>query len=472
MTDTTAPRPHRRLRRSLLGVSLVASALAPLTLPGPSASAAPPPASSLGLTEVSGTRVARGGAPGAVRAVVTNHAGTPATGVQVRYRMPAGLEHVVAASSPGCSAVGALVTCEVGDLAPGAATAVEIALREPLGTAVLGTRSGSFLPPTSDGYDPAAGEVLQTTWYHDAGAEGTDLAWCWPVDRPSPNMDVAGGTCDGTADVAPLDPDEIAVLDEFPAPFSESLVRSWEFETQIVAPATGSYRACGTMIDDGGYLAIAPIGRAMVPADTAVTVLSYDSATGAPFPLVGGERYRVVMRVSNRGFDGIDNGANGGTLAGWDAYGIAPASEPCGVDDATVFGTADSAWIGRTVADVVVVGSSDLGVLGAVESAAVDGQRRAVVRVANTGLDPTSARLSFRLPPGARVTSPADGCDRWDADSCEIDELAPTDPASRGRVVSVTFSGDRPGIGWNLTSPSTIDADPGDDEGQLDSGSN
>lgn len=459
------------LRRSALGMTLAASTLVPLSISAPAASAAPLGGSELTLTDVSGTRVARGGAPGIVHAIVNNVGTAAATGVEVRYRLPSGLQPVPASSSAGCTTSGTLVTCAVGSIPAGGSAGVDIGVREPLGTAVLGSRLGYFLAPTSDAYDPGAGELLTSTWYHDAGVEGTDLSLCWPIENPTPNMDVAGGVCDGTNDTGPLPTDESDVLDEFPAPFSEPLVRSWQFETEITPRQTGSYRACGTMIDDGGYLAIAPVGDTLTPADVKVSVIEYDSATGAPFTLDAGRRYQVVMRVSNRGFDGIDNGADGGTLAGWDAYGIAPASEPCGADAAGVFGTADTAWVERTVADVIVVGSSDLSVLGAVESAPVDGVRQATVRIGNTGADTTSARLAFELPTGSTLTAAPNGCDRVlvsTSTTCEVDAIAPTSQTSpTGLIVSLGFSGERAGLGWTLSALSTIDADPSDNGGRL-----
>lgn len=123
-------------------------------------------------------------------------------------------------------------------------------------------------------------------------------------------MDVAGGTCDGANDAAALEPDEVAVLDAFPEPFAESVVRSWQFDTEITPRQSGSYRACGLAIDDGGYLAVAPVGTPITPADIRLNVPSFSSATGDPFDLVAGQRYRVLMRITNRGGPGVDNGAD------------------------------------------------------------------------------------------------------------------------------------------------------------------
>ena len=467
-------RPRRldtaSLRRTLIGMTIVASVLVPLSFLTPVASAAPTETSALTLTDVSGTRIARNGTPGVVHAQVNNTGTAAAADVRVRYRLPSGLQLAPALSTAGCTVAGSIVTCALGTLAAGTSRSIDLAVREPLATAVLGSRVGYFFEPTSDAYDPSSGEIRLSTWYHDAGAEGTDLALCWPIDNPTPNMDVAGGACDGANDAAALEPDEVAVLDAFPEPLAESLVRSWQFDTEITPRQSGSYRACGLAIDDGGYLAVAPVGTPLTPADIRLNVPSFSSATGDPFDLVAGQRYRVLMRITNRGGPGVDNGANGGALAGWDAYGIVPADETCDLGAAGVFGTADSAWVKRSVADVVVVGSSDLTVLGAVESAPVDGVRSATVRVGNTGGDTTAARLSFELPAGSRLTTAPTGCDRvltGPPPTCEVDAISPTTTAGPGLVVSVGFSGDSPGVGWNLTAVSTVDADLADNRGSL-----
>ena len=110
--------------------------------------------------------------------------------------------------------------------------------------------------------------------------------------------------------------------------------------------------------------------------------------------------------------------------------------------------------------------------LGAVESAPVDGIRSATVRVGNTGGDTTAARLAFELPTGSRLTRPPTGCDRvltGPPPTCEVDAISPTTTVGVGLVVSVGFSGDTPGVGWNLTAVSTVDADPADNRGSLTS---
>lgn len=480
-TSRRRPSPVSR-RRGALAIVVAIATLVPLTmaLVPAGAAATPVPTVRLSLTDVTAAVVPRGGGPGVVRATIVNDGTTAATGVRLRYHLPAGIE-LDAAGSPGCTVAAATVTCLIGTIAPGVRTPIGITVREPLATAVLGTRAGYFLAPTSDGYDPGSGEVLMTTWFHDAGAEATDLALCWPIANPTPNMDVAGGTCDGANDTAALEPDEQAALDAFPAPFSQSVTRSWQFDTEITAPTSGQYRACGTRIDDGGYLAIAPVGQPLTDASVAVNVLEFGSVTGPAFSLVAGQRYRVVMRVSNRGFAGIDDGANGGTLAGWDAYGIAPAAAACGITDAAVFGTADSAWVQRTVADVVVVGTSDVGITGAIESAPIDGHRQASVRIANDGPDATSARVAITLPPGSSLDEPITGCDRPTAvpsTTCELDELAatpttaPTAPnATAGKpetVLSLVFSGTGGGVTWSTTTSSTVDANPANNDAATD----
>ncbi|MEC9050846.1 MAG: choice-of-anchor A family protein [Actinomycetota bacterium] len=55
---------------------------------------------------------------------VTNQGTAPATGVVVRDDLPSGVTYV--SSSPGCSLAGSVLTCAVGDLAPGESVSLEI----------------------------------------------------------------------------------------------------------------------------------------------------------------------------------------------------------------------------------------------------------------------------------------------------------------------------------------------------------
>ncbi|WP_370074497.1 choice-of-anchor A family protein [Nocardioides sp.] len=55
---------------------------------------------------------------------VTNQGTAPATGVVVRDDLPSGVTYV--SSSPGCSIAGTVLTCAVGDLAPGESVSLEI----------------------------------------------------------------------------------------------------------------------------------------------------------------------------------------------------------------------------------------------------------------------------------------------------------------------------------------------------------
>ena len=277
-------RPRRldtaSLRRTLIGMTIVASVLVPLSFLTPVASAAPTETSALTLTDVSGTRIARNGTPGVVHAQVNNTGTAAAADVRVRYRLPSGLQLAPALSTAGCTVAGSIVTCALGTLAAGTSRSIDLAVREPLATAVLGSRVGYFFQPTSDAYDPSSGEIRMSTWYHDAGAQGTDLALCWPLANETPNMDVAGGVCDGANDTAALEPDEVAVLDAFPEPFAESVVRSWQFDTEITPRQSGSYRACGLAIDDGGYLAVAPVGT--IAPSSRLHARSPGSGCGSP----------------------------------------------------------------------------------------------------------------------------------------------------------------------------------------------
>lgn len=465
----TSSRPsHRTRRRSgALVAGLAALALVPVWVAEPPAGAAPNDPTALVLTDISGTRIARGGGTGAVHASVANRGSSAVGGVTLRYSMPEGVSFVASVSTPGCMLSGDLVTCPLGTVAAGASAPVDIGVRVADPRAALGDRPGYFLAPTSAGYDEAAGEVLVSTWYHEAGAQGLPLSQCWPIGNDSPNMDVAGGGCDGTNDAPALAPDETAVLDAFPPAYSESVGYSWQFETQITAPATGLYHACGVQIDDGGYLAITPVDQPFSTSSIRVQIDGYSSATGAAFALTGGERYRVLMRVSNRGDAGIDNGSAGGMLGGWTAYGISSASTPCGTSAVMAFGSADRAWVQRTAADVIVVGSSDLSVLGAVESAPVDGVRSVSVRVGNAGPDATGADVALRLPAGATAVGSLSGCDRaLSSTACHLDAVDP--PATAvGRVVSGAFRSAVGGAGWSIDATSTVDRNPANDEIRL-----
>lgn len=468
-------RLHSRSRRTApvrrVGAAAAsASALIVLLSIATPSAAAPSPESQVVLRDVGGTRVARGGHTGTVTARVVNEGASPATGVVVRYVLPPGIAHDASASTAPCSATAGTVTCAVGPLGAGQSFALAIGVEEPSEQAVLGSRTGYFLAPSTDQFDRGAGEVEMRTWYHEAGAEGTDLALCWPIERPSPLMDIAGGICDGIVDAPELDPDLVEILDAFPGRFAENVVRSWEFTTDVTPPESGDYRACGVMIDDGGYLAIVPVGTPFDASAVRVTVRSYTSGTSDPFPLVRGERYRVLMRVSNRGYDGVDNGADGGTLAGWDAFGIAPADQPCDAGSAGVFGTRDTAWVERVAADVVVAAATDLSVSGAVESASIDGHRTASVRVANVGRDTAAATLDIVLPAGSSMRGEPTGCDRVRTaltTTCEFDALGGRRQPTAPRVVAFSFGGPAAGTRWAVHSPTAVDVNPGDNLGSL-----
>ena len=65
-----------------------------------------------------------------------------AADVRVRYRLPSGLQLAPALSTAGCTVAGSIVTCALGTLAAGTSRSIDLAVREPLATAVLGSRVG------------------------------------------------------------------------------------------------------------------------------------------------------------------------------------------------------------------------------------------------------------------------------------------------------------------------------------------
>ena len=454
-THVSTSRRSARPRRAL-GVGLVALCCISVLLQSSPASADPADIARFVLTETNGTVIGRGGSAATVGTTVNNLSPTVVTGVQLRYQLPLGVEFATASSTPGCSVLSTMVTCQLGSMAPGEVRPVVIGVRESDAAAVLGTRTGYFLTPTTDQFDPGAGEVLITEWDHEAGAEGTSLAQCWPLANPTPNMDVAGGVCDGTNDSAPLTPDATTVLGAFPGPVSQFVIRSYQFETEITAPATATYRACGVNIDDGGYIAIAEVGAPLSSAATVLNVTGFSSVSSAPFSLVGGKRYQVVMRISNRGVDGVDNSAG---LAGWDGFGIVPSTTACGMASVAAFDSANTEWAQRTGTDVIVAGSSDLSIAGIIESAPTSGIRNSSIRVANTGPDPTDATIEIAIPVADRVTTPVSGClsvQVAETTRCTIGPLASAD----SRVISMAFEGPDSDVRWKVNSASAIDLDP------------
>lgn len=453
----SARRVRRRSARVLAGVGLVAASVSPSLL-APEASAAPTDVVQLAYDRITGATIGRGGESGVVSARMTNTSSIPATGATARYQLPAGVEFIAAGSSAGCVEDALVVSCNVGTLAPGARATVRIGVAEPDATATLGTRAGFFLPPVSDEFDAVAGEVLLSQWNYEMGAEGTDLRSCWPVGNGSPNMDIAGGVCDGTNDNPLLDPDSLTLSANFPTPYAERVSHSWQFVTQVSPPESGSYIACSIGADDGAYLALSPVGT---PFDDSSVVLSsfvYDAAPveSAPFTLTKGTRYQVLIRVSNRGPAGSNNG--GQNPGGWEAFGLAPAGESCDATDVAVFGTS-SIWNPRSAADVVITGTTDLEIAGAIESTTASGGHQTSVRIANSGNDTSSAIVDLEVPADGRIADASTGCIiAGNARSARCGS-GPLRPGADG-TMSVDFDGPTLGAAWSVTPDGAIDSNP------------
>lgn len=412
----------------------------------------------LSYDQITGATIGRGGAAGVVSARVTNTSSVEATGATARYQLPSGLDFVAASSSPGCTVAALVVSCDVGTLAPNARATVEIGLAEPDASATLGTRAGFFLPAVSNEFDAEAGEVLLSQWDYEMGVEGTDLRSCWPMANNSPNMDIAGGVCDGISDNPQLSPDSVTLSASFPAPYSERVSHSWQFVTQVAPPESGSYIACSVGADDGAYVAISPVGA---PFDDSSVVLSsfvFDAAPveSSPFTLDEDTRYQVLIRVSNRGPAGSNNG--GVNPGGWAAFGLSPAGQPCTSEDAAVFGTS-SIWNPREPADVVVTGTTDLEIAGAIESSSSSGSHQTSVRIANSGQDSSRAVVQLDVPSGGRISDASTGCIiAGDTRSARCG-TGPIRPGADG-TMSIEYDGPTAGAAWSVSPDGVIDSDP------------
>ncbi len=182
---------------------------------------------SLSVTNVVAPVIPRTGGVGLLTATVSNAAdGANATDVSVPYTVPDGatFDDTVAGASPGCTGAGNLVTCALGNIDAGTATPVAIGVRVAAMDAT--TLYGAFGQPTSDQWDPNAGEIRYRTWYHEADGEGVSAQVCWPVTSESPNMDIErtsdgdelhASVCDGTVDHPALTPDVESVVSSMPA---------------------------------------------------------------------------------------------------------------------------------------------------------------------------------------------------------------------------------------------------------------
>ncbi len=113
-------------------VTVTETATATATDSSPSPTATTTPGGPGGTPERSDVTIAKavsdaapeGGDQVTYTLTVTNQGTAPATGVVVRDDLPSGVTYV--SSSPGCSIAGSVLTCAVGDLAPGESVSLEI----------------------------------------------------------------------------------------------------------------------------------------------------------------------------------------------------------------------------------------------------------------------------------------------------------------------------------------------------------
>jgi hypothetical protein len=274
-------------------------------------------------------------------------------------------------------------------------------------------------------------------------------------------MDIGGGgtgnneLCDGTNDSPELAPDSEEMLSEFPAPYSAQVTRSWEWVTDITAPSSGDFKVCFQGIDDGGYVAVQPVGEPLTADSVVVSRQAYSGGTlSSPlFPLTSGTKYQVVIRIANRGGQGLNNGGTG--QGGWGFVGIAPENDACSSASAGAFGTAG--WQQFTQATVEVAAGTDIAVTGAIISAPTNGVRTTTARIANNGPDVSPSFVTVSGPtgsrPGANSLCSVDPLPtRW---NCPVGDL----PVGGSATVTLTFPDQNTRPVW-LGGSFGIDADP------------
>ncbi len=450
-------RAHRPpATRLAVGVLVSVAALAPAASVPAADAAVIDDGTHLVMTDVTSVRLSRHGGSGEITARVANRSLRDATGVTTRFELPPDV-HLVDEASPGCSERDRRVACSIGSVAVGRSAPVRFVVRAD-GQARTAIRS--FLPPLSDQYDPFSGELLMRTWNHEADGQDAPLARCWPVAVGSPNTDVAGGgnpfspACDGRRDMPDLPPDTIDVLAAFPEAFTAKVTRSWEWTTVVTPPASGSYRVCAYDIDDGAYLAIAPVGRTMTDADLVLAVDAFGSLISAPFALSAGVEYQVLFRVSNRGGIGIDNG--GGFPGGWGSVGIAPADVPCSPGDVANLGI--DGWVTRTPIAIDLADVTDLGIGGAVSGPRTDG-RVTAARVENHGPDSARGTVTFDMATEGAIPRGVVGCAApvgSTSATCSLGALG----EGASTVLTVSAQDGTRGGHWSVRSADSIDTNP------------
>jgi hypothetical protein len=407
--------------------------------------------------------VARGGAPSAILATISNLGPANATGAFVDYQLPNGIEFAPQTSTPSCSANSATtVRCTLGTVSAGDREGIAIGVREADANGPLSQRLGAFRVPQSAEFNPGSGEIEFIEWAGEADGQGESLLSCWSVQQPSPatdlfiNSDPQQPGCDGAADSNPPAITQQQTLSGFSPPYTANVGNSWQWRTRITAPISGSYRVCGIQLDDGAYVAITPAGEAFLDDSVVLDMPSYGSATSAPFALNAGVRYDVLIRVANRGNAGSYNGGAG--PGGWNAVGIAPASATCTAADKAAFGTGPGAWQETKPSTVNVVGASDLAV-ETVLSSKKPGSMESTMVFSNRGNDAASAESTFEVPAGARVATPTVGCLLENGASkatCALGSL----PPGASAAVTLQMSGEFRRPIWMVDSADTIDQNP------------
>ena len=123
--------------------------------------------------------------------------------------------------------------------------------------------------------------------------------------------------------------------------------------THIRPPASGTYRVCTSDIDDGGYVAIAPVGQPLDPTNVVVDVVGFGdpNSTGA-VALDSSVSYQVLVRVSNRGRPGVDNAKDPG---GFGTIGLVPDGTDCTPASSASFGTGPGAYVATVSGPIVIV---------------------------------------------------------------------------------------------------------------------
>jgi hypothetical protein len=437
---------RRRVAHAFTATAVIAGAFAF----APTASAMPVPGSvELRIESISSTPTGRGMTTGQVTLVIKNDSLTTATNATVTIGLPADFLADLAASSSGCSASTASIQCNVGAIASGASATVWVGLTARLGTA-LGTQSLTVTSLTSD-QPNSVGKVTTRVWNHESDGQGGSLETCWPLANPSPNMDIGGGgtgfspACNGDPDAAELTPDVISTAGGFPGPVAQSVTRSWEHRFVIKPATTDTYRFCASSIDDGGYLAIAPIGVGDSAHDIAFSTPSFGNVVSNPLSLTANAQYSVIFRVSNRGAIGVDNGGSG--LGGYGALGIAPSSESCNPSTAQI--TLDEMIQGATQypISIDVVPAANLRIEGGAFGRSGAGLR-STIRTLNDVGDPTAFSVEAT---GAIAGAGQDCTPQGSAFHC----VGPTVKSGDRHVFTVDLATGAPSVNWKIDSSIT-----------------